>query len=41
MQRTRNGRGRERENVGFKLELLETFLVFHAEAVFFVDNDQP
>ncbi len=41
VQRARDRRGGEREDVGLQLELLEAFLVLHAEAVFLVDDDQP
>ena len=40
MERSRNRRGGEREHVGLQLELLEPFLVLHAEAMLFVDHDE-
>src|SRR5512140_1175885 len=40
MQRARNWSRRECENVSVELELLETFLVLHAEPVLFIDDDQ-
>src|SRR5215510_2182943 len=41
MQRTRNRRRGEREDVGLELQLLETLFVLHAEAVLFVDDNEP
>ena len=41
VQRARDRRGGEREDVGLELELLEAFLVLHAKAVLFVDDDEP
>ena len=40
VQRARNRRGGEREHVGLELELLETLLVLHAEAMLLVDDDE-
>ena len=40
VQGARDRRGGEREDVGLELELLEPFLVLHAEAVFLVHDDQ-
>ena len=41
MQRARNRRRGERQHVRLHLELLEALLVLDAEAMLFVDDDQP
>ena len=41
VERARDGRGRERQDVHLGLELLEALLVRHAEALLLVDDDQP
>src|SRR5262245_57063988 len=41
MQRSRNWRRREREDVGLQPKLLESLLVLHAEAMLLVDDDEP
>ena len=40
VQRARDGRRGQRQDVGLELELLEAFLVLHAEAVLLVDDDE-
>ena len=40
MQRARNGRGRHGEHVDLLAHLLDAFFVAHAEALFFVDDEQ-
>lgn len=41
MKRSRNGRCRHRERVHVVLEKFQPFLVFHAETLFFVENQKP
>ena len=41
VQRARDRCRRERQHVGLEPELLESLLVLHAEAMLFVDDDQP
>ena len=41
VQRARDGRRRERQDVDLGLELLEALLVGHAEALLLVDDDEP
>ena len=40
MQGARDGRGGHGEHVDFLAHLLEAFLVAHAEALFFIDDEQ-
>ena len=41
MQRAGNGRGAQGQHIHLGAQLLEAFLVPHAEAVFLVNDDQP
>jgi hypothetical protein len=41
MQGTRDGRGRESEDINLRVALFDAFLMGDAKAVLFIDDQQP